>query len=76
MLRLLMFAEVTQWLVGTASYVLRNQRGSRLAPYIEPVMREMRGFDYRTATMLAAQKALTQLIADGLEEEYGIHKSP
>jgi HEAT repeats/PBS lyase HEAT-like repeat len=71
-LHLLMSTEVTPWLVETASYVLNNQRDSRLDPYIEPVIQEMHEISFRIGTMLAAQKALKQLIADGLEEEYVI----
>ncbi len=74
-LRLLMSTEVTPWLVETASYVLNNQRDSRLDPYIEPVIQEMHEVSFRIGTMLAAQKALTQLVADGLEEEY-MHRKP
>jgi HEAT repeat protein len=74
-LRLLMSAEITPWLVETASYVLNNQRDSRLYPYIEPVIERMHEVSFRVGTMLAAQKALAQLIADGLEEEYGLEKS-
>ena len=69
-LRLLMSTEVTPWLVETASYVLNNQRDSRLDAYIEPVIEEMHEVSFRIGTMLAAQKALKQLVADGLEEEY------
>lgn len=68
-LRLLMFAEVTPWLVETASYVLSNQGDPRLAAYIEPVIEQMHEVSFRIGTMLSAQKALTQLVADGLEED-------
>jgi HEAT repeats len=72
-LRLLMFAEVTPWLVETASYVLTDQPDARLTPYIGPVIRQMHQVGFRIGTMLAAQKALTQLIAAGLEEEHALH---
>jgi hypothetical protein len=75
-LRLLMLAEVTPWLVDTASYVLNNQHDAKLDPYIEPVIQHMHEASFRVGTMLSAQKALTQLVADGLEEECGMHKSP
>lgn len=72
-LRLLMFTEVTPWLVETAYYVLNSQPDARLTPYIEPVLQEMHEISFRLGTMLAAQKALTQLIDAGLEEEHMIH---
>jgi len=75
-LRLLMFTEMTPWLVDTASYVLSNQHGSKLYPYIEPVIQQMHEVGFRLGTMLSAQKALTQLVADGLEEEHTIEMSP
>ena len=68
-LRLLMFAEVTPWLVETASYVLSNQGDPRLTAYTEPVIEQMHEVSFRIGTMLSAQKALTQLVADGLKEE-------
>ena len=74
-LRLLMSTEMSPWLVETASYVLNNQRDSRLEPYIEPVMQQMHEVGFRIGTMLSAQKALTQLVADGMEEEYTLQKS-
>lgn len=75
-LRLLMSAEVTPWLVETASYVLNSQHNSRLQPYIEPVIQQMHDVGFRIGTMLAAQKALTQLVTDNLGEECGIEQSP
>jgi hypothetical protein len=76
-LRLLMSAEMTPWLVETASYVLDNQPDRRLEPYIEPVIQQMHETGFRIGTMLSAQKAVTQLVADGLEEdEYAFQRSP
>jgi len=70
-LRLLTTAEMTPWLAQTASYVLYSQYqiNSKLKPYLEPIVQNMRGVAYRVATPLTAQKALSQLIADGLVEE-------
>jgi len=68
-LRLLMSAPVTPWLVETASYVLNNQRNPRLISYLEPVIEHMHGAGFHIGTILYAQKALSGLIADGLLEE-------
>ena len=70
-LRLLMSAPVTPWLVETAAYVLSNQRNPRLKPYLKPVLEQMHGIEFHVGTMLYAHKALSQLIADGLIEEGG-----
>ncbi len=67
-LRLLMSAQVTSWLVETSSYVLSNQHDRKLKPYLEPVIEHMHGVAFRVATTHYAHKALTQLIADGLIE--------
>jgi len=67
-LRLLMSAQVTPWLVETSSYVLSNQHDLKLKPYLEPVIEHMHGVAFRVATTHYAHKALTQLIADGLIE--------
>ena len=67
-LRLLMSAQVTPWLVETSSYVLSNQHDRKLKPYLEPVIEHMRGVAFREGTTHYAHKALTQLIADGLIE--------
>lgn len=67
-LRLLMSAVVTPWLIETASYVLRNQRDPRLQPYLEPLIEHMHGVSFRIGTLLSAQKTLSQLITDGLLE--------
>lgn len=74
-LRLLLFVEMTPWVVETASYVLNSQGDTKLNSYIEPVIQQMHESSFRIGTMLSAQKALTQLVADGLEEECGLHKS-
>jgi HEAT repeat protein len=70
-LHLLMSAPVTPWLVETASYVLSHQRNPRVRPYLEPVLEQMHGIEFQVGTMLAAHKALSILIADGLIEEGG-----
>jgi hypothetical protein len=70
-LHLLSSADVTPWLVETASYVLKNQSDSKLKPYVDPVLKEMHEVDFRISTMIAAQKALKRLLADGLGEESG-----
>ncbi len=67
-LRLLISASTTPWLVETASYVLSNQRDSRLQPYLEPVIRHMHGEAYDVGTALYAQKTLSHLITDGVLE--------
>jgi HEAT repeat protein len=68
-LRLLMSTPVTSWLVETASYVLSHQRNPRVKPYLEPALEQMHGIEFQVGTMLAAHKALSHLIADGLMEE-------
>ena len=70
-LQLLTTAEMTPWLVETASFVLSNQYhfNAKLKPYLEPVVQHMRGVAYRVATPHNAQKALSHLIADGLIEQ-------
>ena len=68
-LRLLMAGEVTPWLVETASYVLRNQHDPKSKPYLEPVIQSMQGVAFRVSTPQAAQKALSQLIADGMIQQ-------
>lgn len=67
-LRLLMAGEVTPWLVETASYVLHNQHDLKLKPYLEPVIESMQGVAFRVSTPQAAQRALSQLVADGVIE--------
>ncbi len=69
-LQVLMKAELTQWLVETASYVLhtQSQYEPKLKPYLEPVVQQMRGVAYRVGTSQAAQKALAQLKADSMLE--------
>jgi hypothetical protein len=67
-LRLLTKTEMTPWLVETASYVLSTEyrNNPKLKPYLEPVVQSMRGVAFRVATTIAAHKALTQLIEQGL----------
>ncbi len=69
-LRLLLATDASPWLVETASYVLRDldHRDPSLKHYLESVVQDMHGVAYRVATPTAVQKALTQLIADGLVE--------
>jgi hypothetical protein len=67
-LRLLTTAEITPWLIQTASYVLQHQRDPRLKPYLEPVIQAMHGAAFRVGTPDTAHRALTKLIADGLIE--------
>jgi HEAT repeats len=71
-LRLLMTAEMTPWLVETASYVLQTQSqyDPKVKPYLEPVVQQMRGLAFRVGTAHVAQKALAQLQADGLLESH------
>jgi HEAT repeat protein len=65
-LRLLMSASTTPWLVETASYVLRSQPS--LKSYLEPLIQHMHGVGYDVGTALYAQKTLSHLIADGVLE--------
>ncbi|HEX6107910.1 MAG TPA: HEAT repeat domain-containing protein [Ktedonobacteraceae bacterium] len=69
-LQLLVKAEMTPWLVETASYVLSNQirYNPKLKPYLEPVMERMHALAFRVGTSHAAQQALAQLQADGMIE--------
>ena len=69
-LQLLVKAEMTPWLVETASYVLSSQirYDPKLKPYLEPVMERMHAQAFRVGTSQAAQKALAQLQADGMIE--------
>jgi hypothetical protein len=69
-LQLLMTAEMTAWLVETASYVLNSQvqHDPKLKPYLKPVMERMQDQAFRVGTSNAAQKALAQLKADGMIE--------
>jgi len=67
-LQLLVKAEMTPWLVETASYVLSNQirYDPKLKPYLEPVIERMRAQAFRVGTSHAAQKSLALLKADGM----------
>lgn len=67
-LRLLMSAPVTPWLIETSSYVLRNQRDPSLKSYLKPLIQHMHGVGFQVGTILYAQKALSRLIDDGLIE--------
>ena len=67
-LQLLTRAEITPWLVETASYVLNNQirYDAKLKPYLEPVLVRLHALGSRVGTSHVAQQALVQLMADGL----------
>ena len=69
-LRLLVKAEMTAWLVETASYVLNSQirHDPKLKPYLELVLERMNALAFRVGTSHAAQQALAQLRADGMIE--------
>jgi len=69
-LRLLVKAEMTPWLVETASYVLNSQirYDPKLKPYLEPVLERMHALAFRVGTSHAAQQALAQLQSDGIIE--------
>ena len=69
-LQLLVKAEMTPWLVETASYVLSNQLryDPKLKPYLELVLERMHAQAFRVGTSHAAQQALAQLQADGMIE--------
>jgi HEAT repeat protein len=69
-LRLLMNAEPSRWMIETTSYVLRDvyRHDPRFGPYLEPVVQDMHGPAPLVATPVSAQKALTRLINDGLIE--------
>jgi hypothetical protein len=70
LLRLLMTAETSRWLIETSSYILHDlsARDSRLKPYLDPMVQDMHGPAPRVATPLAAQKTLRQLTAEGIVE--------
>ena len=69
-LQLLVKAEMTPWLVETASYVLNSQvqHNPKLKPYLELVLDRMHALGFRVGTSHAAQQALAQLQADGMIE--------
>jgi HEAT repeat protein len=69
-LQLLVKAEMTPWLVETASYVLNSQvrHNPKLKPYLELVLERMHAQGFRVGTSHAAQQALAQLQADGMIE--------
>ena len=70
LLRLLVKAEMTPWLVETASYVINNQLryDPKLKPYLEPVLERIHALGFRVGTSHAAQQALAQLQTDGMIE--------
>ena len=69
-LQLLVKAEMTPWLVETASYVLNGQiqHNPKLKPYLEQVLGRMHASGFRVGTSHAAQKSLALLKADGMVE--------
>lgn len=69
-LQSLVTAQMTPWVVETASYVLNSQiqHNSELKPYLEPVIERMHALAFRVGTSPAAQKALEQLKANGMLE--------
>jgi 6,7-dimethyl-8-ribityllumazine synthase len=67
-LRLLISAHTTPWLVETASYVLSSQHDPNLKPYLEPLLQHMHGVGYDEGTSLYAHKTHSRLIADGVLE--------
>ncbi len=69
-LRLLSTSETTMGLAQTSASVLSNlsQLHPTLKPYLEPLLRDMRGISTHTITF-RAHKVLSQLIADGLVKE-------
>ena len=70
-LQLLTTAGMTPWIVQTASFVLNDQylHYPKFKPYLEPVVKHMRSSGFRVSTPHHAQKALADLIADGLIEQ-------
>jgi hypothetical protein len=60
-LRLLMTAPLTPWLMETAAYALRHQHNKQLRPALEPVIHAMRSTDYRIEVPLAVERALAAL---------------
>lgn len=70
-LQLLTTAGMTPWIVQTASFVLNDQylHNPKFKPYLEPVVKHMRSSGFRVSTPHHAQKALADLIADGLIEQ-------
>ncbi len=74
-LRLLVISDMTVGLVQTSASVLSNlfQLQPTLKPYLEPLMRDLRGISNHTTTRVVAQKVLAQLIADGLIKETSMY---
>jgi hypothetical protein len=70
LLQLLVKAEMTPWLVETASYVLNSQLryDPKLKPYLETVLDRIHASGFRVGTSNAARQALAQLQADGMIE--------
>jgi HEAT repeats len=67
-LQLLMREPMTPWLAETSSYVLSNEsrNNDKMKPYLDPVVHSLRGLTYKIGSSMAAQKAYTKLIADGV----------
>jgi HEAT repeats len=67
-LRLLVKADMTPWLVETVSYVLNSEirYDPKLKPYLAQVLERMHALGFRVGTSHAAQQALLRLQADGM----------
>jgi len=68
LLHLLTTAQMTPWLVETASYVLHYQcqNHAELKPFLEPVIQQMHQSSYRDGTGFAALHAQEQLQTSGV----------
>ncbi|HEY3992713.1 MAG TPA: HEAT repeat domain-containing protein [Ktedonobacteraceae bacterium] len=71
-LHMLTTANMTPWVVETASYVLHTQcqAYSELKPYLDPLLQQMHQAGYRAGTGIAALKALEQLRASGVLKQH------
>ena len=67
-LQLLIREPMTSWLAETASYVLNNEsrNNNNMKPYLDPVVQSLRSLNFKIGSSMAAQKAYTNLVADGL----------
>lgn len=67
-LRMLSLAQMTPWVVETASYVLHTQAQAHreLKPALDPLLQQMHQVAYRSGTGYTALKALEQLHASGM----------
>jgi|GEM_PF-497577 len=60
-MRLLLRAPATPWLMETAAYVLRAQHSPQLQGVLEPVIQSMHTVDYQITMLMAVERALMQL---------------